>query len=908
MLKKLLSIVATSALLATILPMTAFAGFATFITDIEGTLTETDGDNNFEPENDEIVDFDLTFDLAISADATVTAAIVKGVDVVKLYPAVVGVDANPLNYEWDGKDSDASYCGDAATSCPAGTYSFAAHVVNVAGDTQDIVQDFTVTASAPAITIDTFEADVTGSGDFDPSPKGQNEDMEFDYTLSGQASSITLLIEDSDNNQLTDTPLAQSNKTTGTFTWSGIEDNNLVDPGVYTATLFVQATPSSSVVTDETTFTVAYDDSDKPTISDFTVEPSPFNPDDEDTTIRFQNDEDTDKLSVFIEEDDGDVIATFNDYKDDNFDANTDHDIDWDGDKDAGGQAANGTYTVVVRAESDYGVVIEEETVELNDNLSSAPSSNSHISGIDLDPSSTFEPAEDDELVIQYDVKKDLDDLKIYAVKGSEKIELEDDSNVDKESNLETTWDGTDDDDEYVEEGTWKIRFESSVGSTDLVAEKSIKLKFDEPQIEDFELSKDEIDTEIGETTYIIFRTDKDAEVDILVFEDGDEEDEIEEDLEVEGDKWYAIEWDGNSYDNSDDDKDIEIKLVAKTIGGSASDSEKRDIEFKEDDVSSSKANITNDYISPAIADSGDDMSIFYELEDDADVTITIHKGTSGSGSSVIELIDDKSQDADDYEIEWNGKDDDGDKLKDGLYSYKIVSKDKSTETEVGVFAIGDIGDEDSSSSSSSNNNSNVSSNVKIVSGDGGTSSGDCGGYSDVSDYSENCDALAWVTSEGIFQGYADGTFKPYQAINRVEVLKVLLEGLGLTIIPSDGTNLGFSDVGANEWYMTYIKTAKTFGIFSGDGGTNTARPGSTINRAELIKLAFETLKSSTGYNIGTCSSSYSDVPASAWYKNYACSAYEYALFSSTQLNAGKLSTRGEVAEMLYDLHLAGLI
>ncbi|MBT7736581.1 hypothetical protein HN709_02740, partial [Candidatus Peregrinibacteria bacterium] len=839
MFKKLLSIVATTALLATILPMTAFAGFATFITDITPDLTETDGDNQFEPENGEIAIFSLAFDLALSSDVTVNAAIFDDAGLVKEYAPVVGVASNPLDYEWNGKDSDASYCGDASTSCPAGTYSLVVFAVNAAGDIQNIVQPFDVTSSVgPSSTI-TLSVDDTS---LDFAEDGDNEELRVSYTVEGDFNDLTFYVKDFNDDIVEiyspNTPAASESNFP---IWDG--DNNfddLSDPGKYSVYLAV-TTDAGPVNSDTVTFDVFYGSKYAPFIEeeDADVDPSDFDPDDEEAEITFSceidedDDDDYDEADVWVEiqEVDGTTVRTFSDYNGDSVNIGDTVRVKWDGERNSNSQMPNGDYKVYLRCENAAGVGVQYLDVTISDDGGSdLPSSNSHIGGIDFDPSSTYEPTEDGDLEIEYDIKKDLDELKVYAVRGSEEIELydeDDEDEIDKKNNYTLTWDGTDDDDEYVEAGTWRIRFESKIGATVLEAEESIKLKFDEPSIDDFELMKDSIDTEAGESTYIIFRTDEDADVDIFVYEDGEEEDEIEEDFEVEGDKWYAIEWDGDSYDNDDDDKDIEIKLVAKTVGGSESDSEKIDLEFEEDDVSSSKSNITNDYISPAVADSGDSMSIFYELEDDAEVTITIHKGTSSSGSKMIELIDDVDQDSGDYEIEWDGKDDDGDKLKDGFYTYKIVSKDKSTETETGIFAIGDVGDEDSSSSSSSNNG-NVNSNVKIVSGDGSTvttSGGDCGGYTDVSDYSENCDAIAWATSAGVFQGYSDGTFKPYQAINRAEVLKVLLEGLGLNILPTDNTSLGFSDVDASAWYMPYIKTAKTFGIFQGDGGASTARP-----------------------------------------------------------------------------------
>ena len=916
MFRKLLSVVSTVAIITLLIPAQAFA-VEPMISTIDLTVVGTDT-ATFSPSDGDTLE--ISVDYNTTTYGTILDTAIGHVKVMKddgtelesfTFDPIL---SSPVSYgPWNGLDGTTPY--------PDGDYKIEVYVEATNGLL--LSETKTKTFAIGTVTSTTATLSLTDAI-LDFAEDGEDEDLKVTYEITGDFTSLSFGIYDSSGSLIEtyvpSTPQAAS--AIALKIWDGEDDSSgdLVDPSqgseLYSVKLSVLTT-TGTAVSDPVTFKVAYDSTDRPTIEDAEVDPSTFDPDDESVDITFWHDGDVDDdieadVWVEIQETDGTVVRTFSDYNGDSIDAEDEQTVEWDGDRTSGSQLSNGDYKVYIRTENSAGVDVEYLNITIDDDGVSVPSSNSHISGIDLDPSSTYEPAEDEELVIEYKIKKDLDELKIYAVKGGDEIELYDEDDEDEiEEDIDEytiTWDGTDDNDDYVEAGTWRIRFESKVGSTELEAEETIKLKFEEPKIDEFELSKEEIDPDLGETVFIIFKTDEDAEVDIFVYEDGEEEDEIEEDMEVEGDRWYAVEWDADGYDADDDDLDIEIKLVAKTVGGSESDSEKIDIDFDEDDVSSSKSNITNDYISPAAAESGDTMSLFYELEDDADVTITIHKGTSSSGSKVIELLDDVEQSGDDYEIEWDGKDDDGDELNDGFYTYKIVSKDKSTETETGLFAIGDTGDGDSSSS---DNDGDISSNVKIVSGDGSTSggtSGECGGYSDVSGYSDNCEAIAWVTSDEIFNGYDDGTFKPYQSINRAEVLKVLMEGLGMSILPADYTNLGFIDVDANAWYMPYIKTAKMAGIFRGDGGTSTARPGDTINRAELLKLTFETLNSSTGYVSSSCSSTYSDVPASAWYRTYACSAKSHGIFNSTILNASKLSTREEVAQMLYDLHLDGII
>jgi len=88
---------------------------------------------------------------------------------------------------------------------------------------------------------------------------------------------------------------------------------------------------------------------------------------------------------------------------------------------------------------------------------------------------------------------------------------------------------------------------------------------------------------------------------------------------------------------------------------------------------------------------------------------------------------------------------------------------------------------------------------------------------------------------------------RPADAATRAEVMKLLVNVYGATMVnPSTGS---FSDVPKAAWYYPYIETAASEGWLMGDGdcyGTApsrcTARPGATVNRAEMaiiLKRAF---------------------------------------------------------------------
>ncbi len=900
MLKKLFTGMITAALVAVLLPATSFAApdyIQNFDVTVNGGSVST-----FYPDSGEAALAGFTLDQIADIHAYVQDASFQKVATLANYDSTA---AGAVAYTWYGTVGNVS----GGTPLPDGAYQVLVYA-SVAGVIGDFAfKDMTIDSSAvTSFTLNSFSATASGGGNFDPAPSGDFETLDLSYSLNQTADSVAIVIKDSDDNSLK--TFSATNSSGDVFVWDGEYVGNIVDPGTYTIEFTAIKSGYSNLI-DTEYVTVEYNNSDKPTITNFSVSPSSFDPDFEDAEIAFTNSNSA-NIIVEIQNTDGTEVRDFAGYERDSYVSGESHTVVWNGENNSSNNMSVGTYVVYVRVANDYGVSVVTSNVSVDDTLGDIDNSNSHIGSISFSPSSTFEPAEDDELEIEFDTKKDLDELQVYAVRGSTEVELYDENDVDEEDNLQIFWDGTDDDDEYVAGGTWTIIFRSQEGSTDLEAGKEIEVEYEKPQIDDLLLSKEKFDNDLGEFTYVLFRTDIDALVDIFVMEGGDEDDDIVEDMEVEGDKWYAVEWDGGGYDYDDD---LDIKVVAKNLANEdVYDADTVSVELDEDDVSSSKSNVTEDYVSPVLTDGTEYISLYYDLEDDADVTITIHKGTSTSGAKQIELLDLNDQDGGGHEILWDGRDDDGDILRNGVYTYKIVSKLSSTETESGHFVVGEVGDIDGGASSSSNDtddSSGVHSNVIVdgIGGVGGISDGvSCAGYTDVSISSLYCDAIEWTASEGIFLGYADNTFKPNDPINRVELLKVILEAYNADILPDDGTNLGFIDVNIGAWYMPYIRTGKDLGVFHGDWGYYTARPGDTVNRAEALKMIFETLDVQRGYDLGYCTDNYDDIPAYAWYYDYACEANKYNLFVGSSLYPSLKSTRGEVAELLYKLHNVGAI
>ncbi|MDD5750936.1 MAG: S-layer homology domain-containing protein [Candidatus Peribacteraceae bacterium] len=115
--------------------------------------------------------------------------------------------------------------------------------------------------------------------------------------------------------------------------------------------------------------------------------------------------------------------------------------------------------------------------------------------------------------------------------------------------------------------------------------------------------------------------------------------------------------------------------------------------------------------------------------------------------------------------------------------------------------------------------------------------------FSDVASAHPYNSAIGWAKNAGILSGYPDGTFRPDQVVNRAEFLKIVLEAKGVDVAVSGSS--GFKDVNENGWYAPYVRYAKAQGTIQGypDG---TFKPDQAVNFAEALKMAYNTLDIAT--------------------------------------------------------------
>lgn len=157
--------------------------------------------------------------------------------------------------------------------------------------------------------------------------------------------------------------------------------------------------------------------------------------------------------------------------------------------------------------------------------------------------------------------------------------------------------------------------------------------------------------------------------------------------------------------------------------------------------------------------------------------------------------------------------------------------------------------------------------------------------FSDVSTSHLYYDAIAYVETYGIVEGYEDGTYRPENEINRAEFTKILIEAK----FPGQATagDDCFTDVPTNTWYSKYVCFAKDQGIISGyDDGS--FKPAQSINLAEALKITLETY--------------FDDIPesGSVWYEKYWDYADSLGLILDEWESPSENLSRGAMAEVIY--------
>lgn len=171
--------------------------------------------------------------------------------------------------------------------------------------------------------------------------------------------------------------------------------------------------------------------------------------------------------------------------------------------------------------------------------------------------------------------------------------------------------------------------------------------------------------------------------------------------------------------------------------------------------------------------------------------------------------------------------------------------------------------------------------------------------FDDVDFGDDNAEAISYLESNGIVDGYSDGSFKPNNPLNRAELMKILVEGAGYDPSASTYKNC-FPDV-TDDWYAKYVCFGKEQGWVEGyDDGS--FKPDAYVNKVEALKMLLEVFDI---WGMNSESKVYEDVEMSQWYTWYVYTAYYYGLLeeeAGSYYYPGHEITRGGVSENLYRL------
>lgn len=109
--------------------------------------------------------------------------------------------------------------------------------------------------------------------------------------------------------------------------------------------------------------------------------------------------------------------------------------------------------------------------------------------------------------------------------------------------------------------------------------------------------------------------------------------------------------------------------------------------------------------------------------------------------------------------------------------------------------------------------------------------------FSDVPSTHPAHDAIVYLRDQGLLKGYADGTFKPNQEVDRAAALKMILAGRVTDEQVAGLQNPGFSDIPSDAWYEGYVAKGVELGIIDGPPKATAFNGSRPVIRAEFLKL-----------------------------------------------------------------------
>ena len=177
--------------------------------------------------------------------------------------------------------------------------------------------------------------------------------------------------------------------------------------------------------------------------------------------------------------------------------------------------------------------------------------------------------------------------------------------------------------------------------------------------------------------------------------------------------------------------------------------------------------------------------------------------------------------------------------------------------------------------------------------------------FPDVASNNPYSAAISALADQKVINGNPDGTFAPDRTVNRAEFLTLLYRAKSMT--PAVPTAACFKDVPTSSWFAAVVCDAASKGNVAGYSD-KTFRPEQAVNRVEALKMMFTVLGLSqqTTLAASTQASAYTDVSASAWYMVYLSAAFKLHILPVPGVNATAFGpdqalSRAEAAAFIYN-------
>ncbi len=174
--------------------------------------------------------------------------------------------------------------------------------------------------------------------------------------------------------------------------------------------------------------------------------------------------------------------------------------------------------------------------------------------------------------------------------------------------------------------------------------------------------------------------------------------------------------------------------------------------------------------------------------------------------------------------------------------------------------------------------------------------------FSDVPASHPNSTAIYYMKEKFILKGYEDGTFRPENAVNRAELMKIIVESNPMDFVSEEYDKTCFTDTKQGQWFTPYICYARAKGWVSGykDG---TFGPEKKVTKAEAIKMVLEAY----GFYIpdSVNKTSFEDVKTDDWFAIYVERAYKLTLIDSDDgnyLHPNEPITRAGISQLIYNV------